>query len=212
MCRCASFVAMEDFSICFDFNDLNVEYYVVSILMHGKAQKYKFWSICTDYTSEGRTCGGKRNCRQVITERRADSLMFSSSSTSMLVGLLWPESSRAPAAPGRQKTRQCDSISVDSDPHAQRPWGLHSLRRRARGDKRHMLQEASSRWRWNINIQSGRGGRGWRNLIAGAVYCDFNIPPIRPHFPLPAEKIYSWWHDQVLCCQTEDSSWGGESD
>lgn len=40
MCRCASFVVMEDFSICFDFNDLNVEYCVVSILIHGKAQKY----------------------------------------------------------------------------------------------------------------------------------------------------------------------------
>lgn len=51
--------------------------------------------------------------------RRVDSLMFSSSSTSMLVGLLGPESSLAPTAPGEQKTRHRDSISMDRGPHAE---------------------------------------------------------------------------------------------
>lgn len=52
--------------------------------------------------------------------------------------------------------------------------------------------------------QGERGGQGWQALIAGAVYCDFNIPPIRPHFPLPAERYTASDMAKLLHCHTHE--------
>lgn len=105
-------------------NGLNVEYNVsFSILKNSKAEKYSC-SISRKHSHWLHIRGpnmqrGTKLQAGSFRERRVNSLMFSSSSTSMLVALLWPESSLAPTAPGEQKKRECDSRSKDSGPHAE---------------------------------------------------------------------------------------------
>lgn len=64
----------------------------------------------------------------------------------------------------------------------------------------------------NERYQGESGGQGWQALIAGAVYCDFNIPPIRPHFPLSAERYTSGDMTKSVRGHIRDLFKGGDCD